>query len=81
MNDEKLWDEMREVYNTASPTQQVDHIIPLSGVYVCGLHVPWNLEKLDGKANLFKSNDISYLNLVPLDLDDHEPHQTTLEGF
>jgi len=45
-----------EMTRTTGERYVVDHIIPLQGESVCGMHVPWNLRVITQEENLAKSN-------------------------
>lgn len=56
---------MRQIYQIAITssklTQQpyvVDHVVPLRGKDVCGLHVPWNLQVMSQEDNLKKGGTV-----------------------
>ena len=56
LNDEDIL-EIKRIYKEAQRTGlTVDHIVPLQGKNVCGLHVQWNLQLLTNIENIRKSN-------------------------
>lgn len=50
------YDHMRDCRIITGEDYHVDHIVPLRGENVCGLHVPWNLQVLPADVNIDKSN-------------------------
>lgn len=70
LSQDHLW-VMKEVYSLSSLRSKltgvehhVDHIVPLKGKEVSGLHVPWNLQVITATENQMKNNKLDQLLAV-----------------
>lgn len=55
---QKWYNLVEEISWLSEEPLQVDHIVPLNGKNVSGLHVPWNLQILPRSMNISKGNKI-----------------------
>ena len=52
----KIYIEARRISLDTGIPHEVDHVVPLQGKLVSGLHVPWNLEIVHWQSNRRKIN-------------------------
>src|SRR6478609_6473751 len=50
----KIYEECSRLTNSTGIDYNVDHMVPINGENVCGLHVPWNLRVITAEENFKK---------------------------
>jgi 5-methylcytosine-specific restriction endonuclease McrA len=54
----EIYEQCSEINRVSSEKHVVDHIIPLQGKNVCGLHVDYNLRIITAQENATKANKL-----------------------
>jgi len=57
------WDSIIKIYSNCPKDKQVDHVIPLCGAKISGLHVSWNLQYLTPRQNRSKRNKVNLIEV------------------